>query len=153
MNIKDKLLRFWNFWPPFFFSGIRIEKTAKDFRHIVVRLKLRFWNANFVGTQYGGLIFSMTDPFYMIMLIKNLGESYVVWDKAAQIKFLRPGKTDLLAEYRLSEEDVNQIKDTVREHGKCEWTRTVEVKDIHGVIVAEVHKVVSIKMKNPDPPA
>lgn len=147
MTIKDRLLGWWNFWPPFFFSGIKVEKTAKDFRHIVVRLKLRFWNANFVGTQYGGLIFSMTDPFYMIMLIKNLGKHYVVWDKSAHIKYLRPGKTDLIAEFKLSEEDLQQIRDAVEEHGKYEWSRSVEVKDLHGETIAEVHKVVSIKKK------
>jgi hypothetical protein len=147
MRIKDRLLRFWNFWPPFLFSGIKVEKTTKDYRHIVVRLKLRFWNANFVGTQYGGLIFSMTDPFYMIMLIKNLGKSYVVWDKSAHIKYLRPGKTDLIAEFRLSEDELRQIRQHVQEHGKLEWTRTVEVKDLHGEIVAEVHKVISIKTR------
>lgn len=149
MNIKDRLLRFWNFWPPFLFSGIKVEQTSHDFRHIVVRLKLRFWNANFVGTQYGGLIFSMTDPFYMIMLIKNLGESYVVWDKSAHIKYLRPGKTDLIAEFLITEEDLTHIREAVQEHGKFDWTCTVEVKDLNGEIVAEVHKAISIKRKDP----
>jgi acyl-coenzyme A thioesterase PaaI-like protein len=149
MSIRDHFLRFWNFWPPFFFSGIKVIKMAKDFRHIVVRLKLRFWNANFVGTQYGGLIFSMTDPFYMIMLMKNLGASYVVWDKSAHIKYLRPGKTDLLAEFQLSEDDVKKIQQEFQEQDRLEWTRTIEVKDIHGAVVAEVRKIISIKKKKP----
>ena len=149
MNIKNYLLRLWNFWPPFFFSGIRIDHRAKDYRYLRVRLKLRFWNANFVGTQYGGLIFSLTDPFYMIMLMKNLGDSYVIWDKSATIKFLHPGRTDLIAEFTLSEEDLKQIREEVEANGRCEWNRLVEVKNIHGEVVAEAHKVVSIKKKVP----
>lgn len=147
MNIKNFLLRFWNFWPPFLFSGIKVEKTSKDYRHIAVRLKLRFWNANFVGTQYGGLIFSMTDPFYMIMLIKNLDSSYAVWDKSAHIKYVRPGKTDLFAEFKISSEDINGIEKQVRENGKAEWTRNIQVKDAQGDIVAEINKVISIKKR------
>lgn len=147
MNVRDTLLRFWNFWPPFFFSGIKVEEQSPDFRHIIVRLKLRFWNANFLGTQYGGLIFSMTDPFYMIMLIKNLPPDLAVWDKSAHIKYLKPGKTDLRAEFKLTQEDLDQIQHEVQEKGRTEWSRTIEIKDLQDQIVAEVQKVISIKLK------
>ena len=120
---------------------------TKDFRHIIARLKLRFWNANFVGTQYGGLIFSMTDPFYMIMLIQNLGEEYVVWDKSAHIKYIKPGRTDLTADFHLTEEDLKLIREHIQENGRMEWKRKVEIKDLQGDIVAEVEKVISIKKK------
>lgn len=147
MNIKSYLLRFWNFWPPFFFSGIKILNLSKDYRHILVKLKLRFWNSNYLGTQFGGSIFSMTDPFFMIMMIKNLGSDYVVWDKAAYIHYLRPGKTDLFAEFNISDEEIAQISKIVKEHGRMDWKREVEVKDAKGVVVAKVEKVISIKKR------
>lgn len=148
MDIRSYLFYIWNFWPPFFFSGIRILKKTKDFRHFYVKLKLRFWNANYVGTQYGGSIFSMADPFYMIMLLKNLGKEYIVWDKSSTIHYLKPGKTDLFADFTLSDEDIESIRKTVKEqNGKMEWKRKVEIKDQNGVIVAEVDKTLSIKLK------
>lgn len=147
MNIRSYLLSVWNFWPPFLFSGIKILKRAKDFRHITVQLKLRFWTANYVGTQYGGSMFSMADPFYMIMLIKNLGPSYIVWDKAATIRYRKPGKTDLIAEFLLTEEELEHIRHTVNEQGFINWCKTVEIKDRHLEVVAEVDKVISIKPK------
>lgn len=148
MNTRDYLLKLWNFWPPFLFSGISAEKVSKDYRHIVSRLKLRFWNANFVGTQYGGSIFSLADPFYMIMLIKNLGPEYVVWDKSARINYLKPGKTDLSAEFKLSEEDLEGIRKAVAETGKIEWSRVIDIKNAQGEIVAQVEKIISIKKKH-----
>jgi 5-bromo-4-chloroindolyl phosphate hydrolysis protein len=148
MSLKEQLLRFWNFWPPFFFTGIKIEKRSKDYRYIRSRLKLRFWNANFVGTQYGGLIFSMTDPFYMIMLIKNLGHEYTIWDKAASINYLKPGRTDLFAEFILTEDDIQSIRTSLEEQKKMDWLRRIEVKDLQGEVVAKVEKIISISKKN-----
>lgn len=146
MNYRNFLLFIWNFWPPLFFAGIKIIKRTKDYRHLIVRLKLRFWNSNFVGTAYGGSLFSMTDGFYMVMLIRNLGPQYVVWDKSATIRYIKPGKTDVTAEFRLTEEDIEEIKKHIKEHGRLHWQRSVEIKDAHGEIVAEVDKTISIKL-------
>lgn len=148
MKFKRKFIRFWNFWPPFLFSGIKILKFADDFRHIQVKLKLRWWNANFVGTQYGGLLYSLSDPFYMIMLLENLGPDYVVWDKAASIRFLRPGRTDVLAEFILEEADIQTIKKQVEENGKTLWKKVVTIKDLNNETIAEVEKIVYIKTKD-----
>jgi acyl-coenzyme A thioesterase PaaI-like protein len=136
-----------NYWPPFFFAGIRVTRITQDIRHIQVKLKLRFWNANYVGTQYGGSIFSMTDPFYMLMLINNLGSEYSVWDKSATIRYLKPGRTDLTAEFLLTEEDLDSIRKNVHENGKMYWIRKIEVKDLNGELIADVDKTLSIKKK------
>lgn len=85
---KSALLKLINFWPPFIGTGIRVKSISKDFTDITVELKLRFWNKNYVGTQFGGSIYAMTDPFYMLILMENLGREYIVWDKAANIRFL-----------------------------------------------------------------
>lgn len=148
MNLKLKLLRLMNFWPPFFFTGIKIEKISKDYRHIQVKLKLRFWNANILGTQYGGSIYSMADPFYMAMLMKNLGPKYSIWDKSACIRFLKPGRFDLYAEFILSEEDIDAIHKNLEDNQKLEWTRKIDIKDKEGTLIAEVDKVISIKKKS-----
>src|SRR5271157_3379702 len=89
-KIQKLMLRWINIWPPFLGAGIRVRWRSN--RHVDVELKLRAWNRNYVGTHYGGSLYSMTDPFYMLMLMENLGRDYIVWDKAASIRFRKPGK-------------------------------------------------------------
>lgn len=149
MNLKGNLIiKFVRFWPPYLFSGIKMKILSKDFRHVRSTLKFRFWNANVVGTQFGGSIYSMTDPVYMLMLMKNLGNDYSVWDKSATIKYLKPGRSELVAEFILTEEDLELIRKAVKEFGKMDWIRTIEVKDTQGTIIAEIQKMISIKSRN-----
>jgi hypothetical protein len=147
MNWRAKLISFWNFWPPFLGSGIQIKKVADDFRYMKVVLKKRWWNGNYVGTSYGGSMFSMTDPFYMVMLLRNLGKGYIVWDKAASIQYLKPGKTDLTAVFHLGDEDLKSIRAGLDENGKTLWTRTIDILDNDNQIVAKVEKVLYIRKK------
>jgi hypothetical protein len=140
------MLRFVNIWPPIAGAGIRI-RWAPDMKSVDVEMKLRFWNRNFVGTHYGGSLYSMTDPFYMLMLIKHLGPDYIVWDKAASIRFRRPGKGKVRAEFRLTDEQLNDIREQLKTLPKYEPTFTVEVKDESGQVVTEVQKVLHIRKK------
>jgi hypothetical protein len=85
---KGHALRRWiNFWPPFLGAGIRVTHIAPDMKSVDVEMKLRWWNANYVGTHFGGSLFAMTDAFYMLMVMANLGRDYIVWDKAASIRY------------------------------------------------------------------
>src|SRR5208282_1249110 len=100
-------LRMWlNLYPPLRGAGIRVTRASADWREIDVEMKLRWWNRNAVGTHYGGSLYSMTDPFFMLMLIQNLGKDYIVWDKAASIRFKKPGRGTVFANFRLSEEQI-----------------------------------------------
>src|SRR3989338_7910705 len=145
---KSKLLKLFNFWPPFFAAGIRIKKLSPDFRAVDVKMKLRFWNKNYVGTHYGGSLYSMTDPFYMLMLIENLGPDYVVWDKAATIHFKRPGRGAVSANFRLSQNQIEEIKNILETHSKYEPVFTVHVLDSEQKVICEVTKTLHIKKKN-----
>jgi hypothetical protein len=92
-------------------------------------------------------MFAMTDPIYMVMLLKNLGPDYIVWDKAASIRYLKPGKTDVTADFQLSDETVSNIRSQVDSLGKMDWHAKVEIRDLQGVTVAEVDKVLYIRKK------
>ena len=136
-----------NFWPPFWGAGIHVDKISKDYLAIDVSLKLKFWNRNYVGTQYGGSLYSMTDPFYMLMLINLLGKDYIVWDKAASIRFKRPGVGKVYAQFRLEPEQLENFKAALLTESKIEPVLTVFIKDSSGQIIAEVDKVLYIKKK------
>lgn len=143
---KRLLLRAINAWPPFLGAGIRVTRLGP---HAVdVEMKLRRWNRNYVGTHFGGSLYAMTDPFFMLMLIENLGSEYLVWDKAATIRFKKPGRGKVRAEFRLSSDQVEEIRRATA-RGKTEPVFVVQVKDETGDVVAEVEKVLWVKRKTP----
>ena len=145
-------LRRWiNFWPPFVGMGIRIVRVAPDMRAVDVEMKLCWWNANYVGTHFGGSLYAMTDPFYMLMLMANLGRDYIVWDKAASIRYRKPGKGTVRAEFRLSDAQLDDIRDKLKTLPKYELAFTVEVKDEQGEVVAAVEKLIHVRQKEPGP--
>ena len=137
-----------NLYPPFLGAGIRVRRLRPDWKAIDVEMKLRFWNANYVGTHFGGSLYSMTDPFYMLMLIENLGREYLVWDKAANIRFRKPGAGKVLASFRLSDEEIEEIRQEVDMKGKCEPEFLVDVKDETGNVIAEVRKVLYVRKRS-----
>jgi hypothetical protein len=142
-----QLRRLVNLWPPFLGAGIRIVHIASDMKAVDVELKLHFWNANYVGTHFGGSLFAMTDPFYMLMLIANLGRDYIVWDKAASIRYRRPGKGKVRAEFRLTDAQLEDIRGQLKTLPKYEPIFTAEVKDEQGRVIAEVEKVLHVRTK------
>ena len=136
-----------NFYGPFLGAGVKLEDMSKDYRYAKVTMPLRFYNKNYMGTQFGGSLYSMVDPWYMLMLIKNLGKDYIVWDKAATINFRKPGKGKVTAEFQLTEAHLNEIKKTLETQNKMDYVFKVEVKDDAGKLIADVDKVLYIRKK------
>ena len=145
---KYFLLKLINFWPPYLGAGVKVKKIAPDFSHVEVEMKLRFWNKNYVGTHFGGSLYSMTDPFLMLMLIERLGKNYIVWDKSASIRFKKPGKGKVKALFQLSEDDVKAIKQKADENDKYEPEFVIQIKNEQNDVIAEVTKLLYVK-KNP----
>lgn len=158
-NVVGKVAYRWprllNFWGPFLGSGIRIAEVGRDWRYVRVELRQHWWNRNLVGTAFGGTLFAMCDPFYMVMLVPNLGEDYVVWDKAGTIGFRRPGRGTLHAEFRLSAEQIEAVRAAADRDGRHDATFAITVTDAEGATVAEVEKVIYVRSKKAaaSPPA
>lgn len=137
-----------NFWPPFLGAGIRVDFMAKDYYKIIVSMKLKFWNKNYVNTHYGGSLYSMTDPFYMLMLMQILGRDYIVWDKSASIRFKKPGMGKVTAVFELTPEQIESYKKELASNDKIEPLLTVTICNEVGETVAIVEKVLHIKKKS-----
>jgi len=148
-TLRRHMRRMLNLWPPFLGAGIRIKRLQPDWREIDVEMKLHRWNANYVGTHYGGSLYSMADPFFMLMLIENLGRDYIVWDKSASIRFRKPGRGRVSASFRLTEQEIAEIRDALRSTEKIERTFRVDVKDESGTVIAEVEKLLHVRKKTP----
>ncbi len=144
---KTRWMRWINVWPPFLGAGIKVVRMDDDMRAVDVEMKLTKLNRNYVGTHYGGSLYSMADPFYMLMLLANLGREYIVWDKAATIRFKKPGKGTVRAEFRLSEDQIEEVREKLKRQEKYEPTFLVEIKDPHGTVIAEVEKLLYVRRK------
>ncbi len=146
---NSHVLRRWiNLWPPFLGAGIRVKHIAPDMMSVDVEMKLRWWNANYVGTHFGGSLFAITDAFYMLMLMSKLGPGYIVWDKAASIRYRRPGMSTVRAEFRLNEAQLDDIREKLKTLPKYEPVLRVDVKDEQGTVIAEVEKLIYVRKKD-----
>jgi len=136
-----------NLWPPFLGAGVRVTRIADDYREIDVTLKLGLLNRNYFGTQFGGSMFAMTDPFFALMMLHNLGPEYVVWDRAGAIRYVKPGRGDVFARFRLAAAAVARARAATTRGRKHEPTFTVAVVDRDGETIAEVDKTLYIRRR------
>lgn len=143
----EKLKRRIRFYPPYLGAGVRVTHVSDDFRTVKVEMPLRFYNKNYVGTHFGGSLYAMCDPFYMLMLINILGPGYIVWDKAAAIRFKRPGKGLVKATFTIPEEKIAEIRAAADSQPKVEPEFHVTVTDEKGEVVAEIDKLLYVRKK------
>ncbi|MGZ3688601.1 MAG: DUF4442 domain-containing protein [Bdellovibrionota bacterium] len=142
----------WNLVPCYRGTGARVTYIAGDFREVRVELPLSWRTRNYVGTIFGGSLYASIDPIYMIMLMRNLGREYIVWDKAANIRFKKPGKTTLTAHFLLKEEDLQTIREEASRAKSIDRVYLVELKDAEGVVHASIEKTLYIRVKNAERP-
>ncbi|MCW5912655.1 MAG: DUF4442 domain-containing protein [Cyclobacteriaceae bacterium] len=142
---KESLKTWWfrmlmNWYPMYFGTGGKILFWAADNSEIHLRLRLSLWTYNYVGTIFGGSMFAASDPFYMVMLLRILGDKYVVWDKEASIRFKKPGKQTLYAVFKVEENVLDQVKKLVSEQGQTTYDFVIQWLDKNGVVHAEIKR-------------
>ena len=146
MNLK--ILKFgMSLWPPFLGAGIKVKHIAADFREVVVSMKLRWYNRNYVGTHFGGSLAAMTDPFYMLMLIHILGNEYTVWDKTSTIDFIAPGRGTVTARFSLNDDQIAEIKNETASGNAYFPELSVDIVNESDEVVARVNKKLYVRKK------
>ena len=141
------LARLMNWWPPFLGAGIRVRTISDDWRHAQVEMSLKRRNRNYVGTHFGGSLFAMTDPFYMIMLAQVLGRRYWVWDRAASIEFLKPGRGTVRASFDVDDALIERLIAATAGGEKHLEDLVCDVVDEAGDAVARVHRTLYVRLK------
>ena len=136
-----------NLFPAYWGTGAHISYIAGDWREIRVKVPLRLLTRNYVGTIFGGSMYGAVDPIYMIMLIRRLGPDYIVWDKAATIRFKKPGRTTLYAHFALDDAELAAIRSATGTVRSLDRIYTVELKDAQGVVHAVIEKTLYIRRK------
>ncbi|MBO6850426.1 MAG: DUF4442 domain-containing protein [Marinobacter sp.] len=139
--------RFLSTFAPYLGAGVKVTQLADDFSSATVEMRQHWYNTNYVGTHFGGSLYSMVDPMYMLLLMRRLGNDYIVWDKSASIDFIRPGKGTVTARFELTDERVAAIREATATGEKMlpEWD--VDIVDASGACVARVYKVLYVRRK------
>ena len=136
-----------NTYPPYLMTGITVREIAPDWRRVVVRMGLHWYNRNCFGTHFGASLYAMTDPFYVIMLSRNIGPDYIVWDRSAQIEFVQPGRGRVTAVFELTPRMIAAVLEATANGEKHPPTWPVEVRDESGEVVARVRKTLYVRRK------
>jgi acyl-coenzyme A thioesterase PaaI-like protein len=142
-----------NLWPPFLLNGIHVTRISEDWGELTVRLRLHFWNRNYVGTHFGGNLFAMADPMWMLMAMHRLGKPYYVWDKAAEIEFVAPARGDVFADFSLGPAIVEELRAQAADGSRVLRWFDVELQTAAGEVVARVRKQLYVRLKPDHRPA
>ncbi len=148
---SSRMLRWiFNLWPTFRFAGVRVRAIATDFTTASVELRLGLLNRNYVGTAFGGTLYAMTDPFFMLMMMRQLGPGYIVWDRAGAVRYLAPGKGVITANFALPAAEVARVRGLLGDSGKLDQTYTVDLRDAANQLIAQVEKTLYIRKLEAD---
>ena len=148
---KQQIPKLLNLYPPYLGAGIRITNYDETHTWFDVEMDLTPWNRNYVGVHFGGSLYSMCDPFFMMILMHNLGNDFVVWDRAAEIQFKRPGQTKVRARFEITPEEIKALAEEAKEHGTIKPVFKVDVVDESSKTVARVYKTVYVKFVGDGP--
>ena len=138
-----------NLSPMYRRSTGRIYEVSDDLLTVKVKLKLSYKNSNYVGSIFGGSLFSATDPIFMIQLMNILDSNYVVWDKAATIKFKKPARENCFVNFVFSKEEIEKIKIDVKAKNEIDLIKNIKITNKDETIVfAEVSKTIYVADKS-----
>lgn len=137
--------RFVNFYPPLLGAGIRSRRI--DERTVHVEMKLTAFNRNLVNVHFGGSLYAMCDPWFMLILMHLLGPDYIVWDKSAKIQFVSPGRGTVIADFQIPQKRVDEIRAAADRGEKIEPVFEVDVLGDQGQVVAHVEKLLYVRRK------
>jgi len=152
-TISNKL-RCWSFYafPCYRGTGGRLKYIAQDWSEVQLELPLSWRTRNYVGTIFGGSIYSAVDPIYMLMLIHRLGPEFIVWDKAAKIEFQKPGRETLHARFAIGDQELAAIRSALALQRSVDRAYVIELVDGSGTVCARVEKLIYIKRREPQTP-
>lgn len=136
-----------NFYPPYLGAGVKIDYINDDWREMQVSMRCRWYNRNYVGTHFGGSLYSMVDPHLMLLLIKQLGPDYIVWDKQADINFIKATRKRVSANIAITDAQLQAIREHTQSGEKYLPEFVLDIKDDDGTLIAQVQKVLYVRKK------
>ncbi len=143
-----KIIRRVSLYPPYLGAGIKLKTVNKDFTRFEVQMKMRWYNRNIYGTHFGGSLYAMSDPFFVFIILNFLGKEYIVWDKSANIEFVKPGKGTVKVVFEISKEKLEALKKDIDEKGRNTYFFETKITNSKNETVARIKKEIYVKKKN-----
>jgi hypothetical protein len=148
MKLTPRMMKhIMNWYRPLRKAGVKVVSIAPDWRQAKVELRLRWYNQNMFGTHFGGTLYAMTDPFYVLLLTQLMGDRYHIWDQSASIRFVSPGRGVVSATFEITDAELELIANSVEQGDKFHHTFSTEILNADGAVVAEVQKQVYVRLK------
>ena len=145
----DRALKLMALYPPYLGAGVKVDAVDPGLRSLTVSMRLTRWNKNAVGVHFGGSLYSLCDPWFMLLLMIRLGPGFIVWDKSASIDFRRPGRGRVRATFAIDDAWLDALRGEVGEHGKALPRLQVDVVDDDDAVVCRVEKLISVRQAKP----
>jgi hypothetical protein len=142
------VLKIISYWPPYLASGIKVVEFADDLTSVTVSLRMRPWNKNYFGTHFGGSLYAMCDPFYVFLYVQQLGQDHIVWDKAAEIEFVKAVSEPVYASFSVDPAQVDEIRRSALDQFSVEPRLSAEVVTARDDVVARVKKTLYVRRKD-----
>jgi len=151
INVSPRTFRIGiSLYPPYLGAGIRCHTMRDDWREAHVSMKLRWYNRNFVGTHFGGSLYSMTDAFYAVMLLNVLNRDYWVWDQKGAIEYLKPGRSRVHARFFIDDDLIARIKAGTADGDKYLEDISTDITTDDGEVIARVTRTLYVRRKKSD---
>lgn len=149
MVVSENMLKWaMRFYPPLFFQRIWVIKFDKGFTGVHVKISKSFLNVNYNRTIFGGTIFSASDPFFALLfdqILQRRGLKCRVWLRSAEIRYLKPGATNLYFTISLSDEQIKEAETILITEGKFVKAYPMNIFSSEGLLCATVINEVYIR--------
>lgn len=135
-------------WSPMYKrTTAKLVEVSDDLHYVKIKMKLNWKNRNYAGSIFGGSMLAATDPIYMIQLLQILGNDYVVWDKAVEARYRKPGKSTIYGEFEFTKDEIETIKEKVAAENETDIVKTMSLVDEKQNIIATFNKTLYIADK------
>ncbi|GAB6879075.1 hotdog fold domain-containing protein [Halorubrum gandharaense] len=135
----------YNLFPAYRGTGARVDHIGGDWRYVRVRVPYNWRTRNLMGAIFGGSLYGAVDPIYMTLLDRHLGDDFTVWDKAAAVEFLKPGRDTLYAEFTVDDELLDGLRETLDPGESADRAFRVHLVDEEGVVHAVCEKTLYVR--------
>ena len=136
-----------NTWPPLRKQGIQVTNINKSLTRMDVQLKSKWFNQSAAFAIFGGSLYTMTEPFYMLLFLGHIGNDHIVWDKSGLITFTSPARKTINVTFEITPAQIKDIVERCEDGAPILKTFNVDLIDTSGKLVAQVEKVVYIRKK------
>ncbi|WP_101721435.1 PaaI family thioesterase [Eggerthella timonensis] len=143
MTEVDPQVRFEYTHGPCLYSNLAgIEPEVIEDRHIRLRMPLSFIHVNHVGVAYAGSLFVLAEVSAGALFTQVFGTGkFVPIIQSASIKYVAPGKSAMIVDVEVPEEEAAAKVKMIEERGRGRVPFNLTITDEDGTVLSEAEFV------------